>query len=76
MQQWQSENTRLYFLVKDSVIISGDWEALDRETIKERFTSGRLRGCPSAVFSMGTATIAVGVPPLPGSGGAAPSIAL
>ena len=43
MQQWQSENTRLYFLVKDSVLISGDWEALDRETIKERFTSGRLR---------------------------------
>ena len=43
MQQWQSENTRLYFLVKDSVVISGDWEALDRETIKERFTSGRLR---------------------------------
>ena len=43
MQQWQSENTRLYFLVKDSVHISGDWEALDRETIKERFTSGRLR---------------------------------
>ena len=35
MQQWQSENTRLYFLVKDSVVISGDWEALDRETIKE-----------------------------------------
>ena len=34
MQQWQSENTRLYFLVKDSVVISGDWEALDRETIR------------------------------------------
>ena len=43
MQQWQSENTRLYFLVKDSVVISGDWEALDRETIKERCTSGMLR---------------------------------
>ena len=43
IQQWQSENTRLYFLVKDSVVISGDWEALDRETIKEQFTSGRLR---------------------------------
>ena len=25
MQQWQSENTRLCFLVKDSVVISGDW---------------------------------------------------
>ena len=43
MQQWQSENTRLYFLVKDSVVISGDWEALDRETIRERFTSTARR---------------------------------
>ena len=25
------------------IIISGDWETLDRETIKNRFTSGRLR---------------------------------
>ena len=43
MKQWQLENTQLYFLVKDSIIISGDWETLDRETIKTRFTSGRLR---------------------------------
>ena len=43
MKQWQTENTQLYFLVKDSIIISGDWETLDRETIKNRFTSGRLR---------------------------------
>ena len=43
MKQWQMENTQLYFLVKDSIIISGDWETLDRETIKNRFTSGRLR---------------------------------
>ena len=34
MQQWQLENTRLYFLIKDSVVISGDWEGLDRETTK------------------------------------------
>ena len=40
MKQWQTENTQLYFLVKDSIIISGDWETLDRETIKNRFTSG------------------------------------
>ena len=26
-----------------SSIISGDWETLDRETIKNRFTNGRLR---------------------------------
>ena len=39
MKQWQTENTQLYFLVKDSIIISGDWETLDRETIKNRFTS-------------------------------------
>ena len=43
MKQWQLENTQLYFLVKDSIIISGDWETLNRETIKTRFTSGRLR---------------------------------
>ena len=43
MKQWQTENTQLYFLVKDSIIISGDWETLDRETIKNRFTNGRLR---------------------------------
>ena len=43
MKQWQTENTQLYFLVKDSIIISGDWETLDRETIKNRVTSGRLR---------------------------------
>ena len=46
MKQWQTENTQLYFLVKDSIIISGDWETLDRETIKNRFTSGRLRERP------------------------------
>ena len=43
MKHWQTENTQLYFLVKDSIIISGDWETLDRETIKNRFTNGRLR---------------------------------
>ena len=27
----------------ERIIISGDWETLDRETIKNRVTSGRLR---------------------------------
>ena len=32
LQQYQDENTALYFLVKESVIISGAYEALDRES--------------------------------------------
>ena len=33
LQQYQGENTALYFLVKESVIISGPYEQLDREYI-------------------------------------------
>ena len=36
LQQYQDENTALYFLVKESVIISGPYEALDREYIKDQ----------------------------------------
>ena len=37
LQQYQDENTALYFLVKESVIISGAYEALDREYITNKF---------------------------------------
>ena len=37
LQQYQGENTALYFLVKESVIISGPYEQLDREYITKNF---------------------------------------
>ena len=37
LQQYQDENTALYFLVKESVIISGSYESLDREFITNQF---------------------------------------
>ena len=37
LQQYRDENTALYFLVKESVIISGAYEALDREYITSNF---------------------------------------
>ena len=44
MKQWQLENTQLYFLVKDSIIISGDWETLDRRRSTGRARTRRARG--------------------------------
>ena len=37
LQQYQGENTALYFLMKESVIISGPYEQLDREYITNNF---------------------------------------
>ena len=37
LHQYQGENTALYFLVKESVVISGPYEQLDREYITNNF---------------------------------------